>query len=68
VNDAAIDWSNVAEEIESVGRSERRELRNRLARPLQHLLKWRYQQEASPFTFEEALGEPPTDNTNDPVC
>jgi Domain of unknown function DUF29 len=45
VNDAAIDWSNVAEEIESVGRSERRELRNRLARLLQHLLKWRYQPE-----------------------
>jgi Domain of unknown function DUF29 len=45
VNDAEIDWSNVAEEIESVGRSERRELRNRLAQLLQHLLKWRYQTE-----------------------
>jgi Domain of unknown function DUF29 len=45
VNDAAIDWSNVPEEIESVGHSERRELRSRLARLLQHLLKWRYQPE-----------------------
>ena len=45
VNDAEIDWPNVAEEIESVGRSERRELRNRLARLLQHLLKWQYQPE-----------------------
>jgi hypothetical protein len=43
VNDAEIDWPNVAEEIESVGRSERRELRSRLTRLLQHLLKWRYQ-------------------------
>jgi hypothetical protein len=124
VNDAEIDWSNVAEEIASVGRSERRELRNRLARLLQHLLKWRYQPdhrsrswratiatqrreiealladspslratlpdvlavayraarddaitetglldlpEASPFTVEQTLGEPPTDNTNGPV-
>ena len=45
VNDAEIDWPNVAEEIESVGRSERRELRNRMARLQQHLLKWRYQPE-----------------------
>ena len=45
VNDADIDWPNVAEEIESVGRSERRELRNRMARLQQHLLKWRYQPE-----------------------
>jgi Domain of unknown function DUF29 len=45
VNDADIDWPNVAEEIESVGRSERRELRNRMARLHQHLLKWRYQPE-----------------------
>ena len=45
VNDAEIDWSNVAKEIESVGRSERRELRNRLARLLQRLLKWQYQPE-----------------------
>ena len=45
VNDADIDWPNVAEEIESLGRSERRELRNRMARLQQHLLKWRYQPE-----------------------
>jgi hypothetical protein len=124
VNDAEIDWPNVAEEIESVGRSERRELRNGLARLLQHLLKWRYQPEhrsrswrtttatqrreiealladspslratlpdvlavayraarddaitetglldlpeASPFTVEQALGEPLTFDTNCPV-
>ena len=43
VNEIEPDWLNIAEEIEGVGRSERRELRNRLARLLQHLLKWRYQ-------------------------
>jgi hypothetical protein len=40
---AAIDAANLAEQIESLGASERRELRNRLARVLQHLLKWQYQ-------------------------
>jgi hypothetical protein len=45
VNDAELDWRNIAEEIESVGGNTRRELRNRLARLLQHLLKWRYQPE-----------------------
>ncbi len=40
---SAIDREHLAEEIESVGASERREMRRRLARLLQHLLKWRYQ-------------------------
>ncbi|MSP00056.1 MAG: DUF29 domain-containing protein [Acetobacteraceae bacterium] len=43
VNDAELDWINVAEEIESMGRSERDQLTNRLAVLLAHLLKWRYQ-------------------------
>lgn len=37
------DIENIAEEIESMGRSERRELINRLNVLLLHLLKWRYQ-------------------------
>jgi uncharacterized protein DUF29 len=39
------DIENIAEEIESMGRSEKRELVNRLAVLLLHLLKWRYQPE-----------------------
>jgi hypothetical protein len=38
VNDQ-VDWENVAEEIESLGRSDRRELHNRVASILVHLLK-----------------------------
>jgi Domain of unknown function DUF29 len=38
------DVENIAEEIESMGRSERRELVNRLTVLLVHLLKWRYQE------------------------
>jgi hypothetical protein len=37
------DIENIAEEIESMGRSEKRELINRLTVLLLHLLKWRYQ-------------------------
>jgi hypothetical protein len=40
---AEIDVDNIAEELESMGRSEKRELVNRLAILLTHLLKWRYQ-------------------------
>jgi hypothetical protein len=43
VNDGDLDWPNLAEEIEAVGASARRELRTRLARLVQHLLKWQYQ-------------------------
>jgi Domain of unknown function DUF29 len=40
---AHADIANIAEEIESMGRSERRELTNRLAVLLAHLLKWQAQ-------------------------
>lgn len=40
---AAADIENIAEEIESMGRSEKRELVNRLGVLLLHLLKWKFQ-------------------------
>jgi hypothetical protein len=40
-----IDLENVAEEIESVGRSEFRSLKSNLAQVLLHMLKWDYQPE-----------------------
>ena len=42
-NLAAVDLEHVAEEIESMGKTEKRELVSRLAVLLQHLLKWQYQ-------------------------
>ena len=42
-NLAAVDLEHVAEEIESMGKSEKRELINRLNVLLLHLLKWRFQ-------------------------
>ena len=41
LNEADLD--NIAEEIESMGRGEKRELVNRLAVLLAHLLKWQFQ-------------------------
>ena len=38
-----VDVENLAEEIESVGRSDRREIRNRLTVLLSHLLTWQFQ-------------------------
>jgi hypothetical protein len=41
-----IDRSNVLEEIESLGKQQRQELRNRLGILLGHLLKWQFQPSA----------------------
>ena len=40
-----VDWENVAEEIESVGRRERGEYESHLIRILAHLIKWEAQPE-----------------------
>ncbi|MEI6985158.1 MAG: DUF29 domain-containing protein [Rhodospirillaceae bacterium] len=44
-NLAAADIEHIAEEIESMGRTEKRELVSRLAVLLLHLLKWQFQPE-----------------------
>jgi hypothetical protein len=40
-----IDWENLIEEIEDMGRSERKSLKSNLIVVLTHLLKWQYQPE-----------------------
>jgi hypothetical protein len=40
-----LDWDNLIEEVESLGKQEKRELVNRLIVLLMHLLKWEYQPE-----------------------
>lgn len=42
----AIDLPNLIEEIESLGRQQRQELRNQLSVLIGHLLKWEYQPQA----------------------
>jgi hypothetical protein len=39
----ALDWDNLAEEIESLAKRDKREIRHRLAVICEHLLKWRFQ-------------------------
>ena len=48
----AADIENIAEEIESMGKGEKRELVNRLIVLLQHLLKWQFQPELRGTSWE----------------
>lgn len=50
-----VDWDNVAEEIESVGKSEARELESRYGVLLTHLLKWRFQPQARSGSWEATI-------------
>lgn len=52
---AAADVANIAEEIASLGRSEKRELVSRLTILLLHLLKWRHQPERRGASWEASI-------------
>lgn len=52
-----LDWENLAEEVESMGRQERRELVNRLRVLLAHLLKWRFQPERRGVSWEVTIAD-----------
>jgi Domain of unknown function DUF29 len=54
-NETELDWLNLAEEIESVGANQKREVRSRLALIFQHLLKWRYQPDLRSRSWENTL-------------
>jgi hypothetical protein len=54
---AEIDALNLAEEIESVGRRDRREIRSRLMVLLTHLLKWRFQPDARSASWLSTVRE-----------
>lgn len=50
-----IDVEHIAEELETMGRSERRELMSRLAVLLAHLLKWVYQPHQRSRSWQAAI-------------
>ena len=52
-----IDWEHVAEEIESLGKSDKREIRSRLAVICAHLLKWQYQPDARSNGWRGSVAE-----------
>jgi hypothetical protein len=52
-----VDLEHIIEEIESMGRSERREIRNRLSVLLAHLLKWKFQPELQSRSWSSTIYE-----------
>lgn len=52
-----LDLEHIAEEIEDVGKSEQRELANRMAVLLAHLLKWQFQPERQCNSWRKTIGE-----------
>ena len=54
---AEIDLANLIEEIESMGKSEKRELKSRLIVLLMHLLKWQYQPEKRSESWRSMITE-----------
>lgn len=51
----AIDWENVVEEIESLGRSDHDKLINSLKILITHLLKWQYQPNLRSKSWENTI-------------
>lgn len=54
---ASLDLPNLVEEIESLGRSEERELESRLAQLMMHLLKFQFQADRQTRSWAETIRE-----------
>jgi Domain of unknown function DUF29 len=54
---SALDTENIAEEIESMGRNDRREIKSRLIVLLVHLLKWQLQPEMRSTSWAGTIRE-----------
>ncbi|MCA1992396.1 MAG: DUF29 domain-containing protein [Coleofasciculus sp. S288] len=52
-----IDWENLIEEFEDMGRSERRSLESNLIVVLTHLLKWQFQREFRSGSWKGSIAE-----------
>lgn len=54
---SSIDWENIAEEIESLGKRDRRKVASDLNKILEHLIKWRYQPEKRKAGWRSSIRE-----------
>jgi len=54
---ANVDWENLLEEIEDMGKSERRSIESNLIVVLLHLLKWQFQPERRSSSWESSIVE-----------
>lgn len=52
-----LDWTNLAEEIDSVGASEKRTITSQLIRLLAHLLKWRYEPSHRGHSWQDSISD-----------
>ena len=52
-----IDWEHIIEEIDSMGKAERNQLRNRLTVLLMHLLKWQYEPSRRSTSWVQTIRE-----------
>lgn len=52
-----VDFDNIIEEMEALGRSEKHELINRLSLVIMHLLKWQYQPEKRTRSWDLTIKE-----------
>lgn len=52
-----LDIEHIADEIDDVGKSEQRELANRMAVLLAHLLKWRFQSDRQGASWKRTIDE-----------
>jgi hypothetical protein len=52
-----LDWDNLAEEIESLSRRDKSEIRSRLIALVMHLLKWEFQPEKRSHSWQSTIGE-----------
>jgi hypothetical protein len=54
---AHLDWENLAEEIESLGKSDRRAMGSALKIVLEHLIKWRFQSGKRSPSWSDSIDE-----------
>lgn len=52
-----IDWDNLAEEVEDVGRNQKHQIAKRLGVLLMHLLKWEYQASRRGHSWQSTISE-----------
>lgn len=52
---AGLDWENLAEEVESLGKSDKRAVGSALKVVLEHLLKWRFQPEKRSSSWSDSI-------------
>lgn len=54
---AGLDWGNLAEEVESLGRSDKRAIGSALKILLEHLIKWQFQPDKQTSSWSDSIDE-----------